>query len=118
MGSEGVTEDGGAEDWNEQGPGSRPSRLAGAGKQLSIVLEELDLEDEPALGAAVAEAVVAVSRAETLSRTGADAPRPADRGDEGTGWVDEAADAGAGQSGARREHERTLQQLVGEAHAE
>lgn len=48
-------------------PGSRAARLAEAGKQLSILLEDVDLEAEPGLGDALTEAVVAVDRAADLS---------------------------------------------------
>ena len=44
-------------------PGSRASRLAEAGKQLSIALEDVDLDDELDLARALTEAVVAVDRA-------------------------------------------------------
>ena len=44
-------------------PGGRASRLAEAGKQLAIALEDVDLDEEPDLGRALTEAVVAVDRA-------------------------------------------------------
>lgn len=44
-------------------PGSRPSRLSDASKQLSILLQDVDLDGEPALAEAVVEAVSAVARA-------------------------------------------------------
>jgi len=44
-------------------PGSRPSRLSNASKQLSILLEDVDLDDEPALAEALVDAVLAVARA-------------------------------------------------------
>ena len=47
-------------------PGSRTSRLSDANKQLSILLEDVDIDDEPALAEALIDAVRAVGRAEGL----------------------------------------------------
>ena len=63
MGQEGAF--GGTEQRHHR-PGSRTSRLAAAAKQLDIVLEDVELEAEPELGEAVADAVAAVGRASHL----------------------------------------------------
>ena len=98
-------------------PGSRGARLAEAGKQLSILLEGVDLDDEPALGDALTHAVAAVDRAADVAddRTGTE-PDAWDR------LVDDATgDRGTPGSEDRRE-ERPVDagglQFVGEAGAE
>lgn len=74
MGQEGAR---GATEQRHHRPGSRHSRLAAAAKQLDIVLEEVELEAEPALGAAVADAVAAVGRASRLADDAEVRRRPA-----------------------------------------
>jgi len=56
-------------------PGSRPSRLSDAGKQLSILLQDVDLDDEPALAEALTDAVRAVGRADEVVHCGAERRR-------------------------------------------
>lgn len=57
---------GGRTDPRRHAPGSRPARLAEASKQLAILLEDVDLDDEPDLGRALTDAVTAVDRAAGL----------------------------------------------------
>lgn len=112
MGFEGAMQNGGATDVRDR-PGSRRSRLAGAGKQLAIALEDVDLDAEPAVGAALAEAVSAVDRAARLSASSERPHEPA-RTDDGAG--PSGGDAGAERTPEARE--RSLQHLLTEAHAE
>jgi hypothetical protein len=55
-----------AADRRTERPGSRPARLSEACKQLTILLEEVDLEAEPELAEAVVDAVSALARASDL----------------------------------------------------
>ncbi|HKJ58949.1 MAG TPA: hypothetical protein VKA37_06955 [Halobacteriales archaeon] len=56
-------------------PGSRPSRLSDASKQLSILLQDVDLDDEPALAEALTDAVRAVARADEVVDDGCERGR-------------------------------------------
>lgn len=60
---EGNASDGARIDRTRRRPGSRPSRLGNASKQLDILMEDVDLDAEPELAEALTEAVLAVDRA-------------------------------------------------------
>lgn len=115
MGREGAERYGGATEGGHR-PGDRRSRLAGAEKQLEIVLQEVDLEAEPAVGAALTEAISAVDRASRLSEAAEGSPEPA------RSAPDDGHPAGSddehGAEWVMEERDRPLQQLVREAHAE
>lgn len=76
-------------DGHRRRPGSRPDRLAEAGKQLAILLEDVDLDDEPDFGDALTDAVVAVDRAAEL----ASGPEKGER----KAWDRLVEDAGGGR---------------------
>lgn len=61
--NEGNASDGARIDRTRHRPGSRPSRLGNASKQLDILMEDVDLDAEPELAEALTEAVLAVDRA-------------------------------------------------------
>ena len=86
---------------NHYTAGTRPSRIAEAAKQLSIVLEATDLEAEPVLAEAVTEAVLAVDRAAALA-DGADGRSPAVDEQRATASSTDATRRGGGRPGALR----------------
>ena len=102
-------------------PGSRAARLAEAGKQLSILLEDVDLDAEADLGNALTDAVVAVDRAADLAdRSGGEEPRDAEPGARDR--LVEDADGGRATRSESPREERPVDagglQFVGEAGAE
>lgn len=81
-------------------PGSRPARLSEAGKQLEILLEDVDIDEEPALADALADAVSAAGRATEL--VGDDEAAPG-AGMSGRTTRDQRGEAVAGERSAARE---------------
>ena len=114
MGHEGAERYGGATDAGDR-PGSPRSRLAGAGKQLAIVLQDVDLEAEPGLGAALIDAISAVDRAHRFA--GTPERRPASAG-SATGGRPTSVENEIDAEWVLEERDRPLRHLVREAHAE
>ena len=71
--AEGGTRGGASPRRKQRRPGSPRARLAEASQQLEIVLEEVDLQDQPELGDSVVDALDAVDEATEAASRAVDA---------------------------------------------